>query len=80
MYENIFSNDGRYAIYYRKDLTGYAQVVEYAGFAPRLEISRSVVPFDLIGMLMDKMLFNLPAVAEIVEPHAGIPLVPATSI
>lgn len=80
MHENIFSNDGRYAIYYRKDLTGYAQVVEYAGFAPRLEVSRSVVPFALLGMLMDKMLFNLPAIAEVVESNDQTSLVPTALI
>jgi len=69
MHETIQSEDGRYVIHYRKDLTGFAQVVEYAGEAPRLEVSRTAIPFALIGMLTDKMLFSVTNTAAItIEP------------
>lgn len=68
MHDSIFSNDGRYEITYRKDLTGFAQVVEYQGFAPRLEVSRMTIPLALLNMLMDKMLFDLATKVEFIEP------------
>ena len=53
------SEDGRYSIHYNEDFSGYAQIVEYAGFAPAVEVRRSEVPFELLATLMDKMLFNV---------------------
>jgi len=70
MHETITSADGRYVICYRKDLTGFAQVVEYDGEAPRIEISRTAIPFSLLGMLTDKMLFSITNTAAItIEPN-----------
>lgn len=69
--DTIMSADGRYEIAYHADYTGWVQVVEYNGFAPRLEVRRSSIPFEMIATLMDKMLFNnisTAAITVISEP------------
>jgi hypothetical protein len=68
--KTLTSADGNYAISYHEDYSGYAQVVTYAGFAPKLETSRSTIPMELLAVLLDKMLFNVtPNETEIaVEP------------
>ena len=70
--ETLKSKDGRYEIVYHADCTGWATIFEYAGFAPRLEVNRSSVPFEFLAILMDKMLFNVTSTAAITvvsEPH-----------
>ena len=63
--ETIKSADGRYEITHNSDYTGWANLVEYAGFAPRREVSRTSIPFELLATLMDKMLFNVTSTASI---------------
>jgi len=68
------STDGRYEIHYHEDLTGYVQIVEYAGFAPRVEVRRSELPCEMLSMLMDKLLFGATSTGSImtVEPSPAV--------
>lgn len=59
MMESIHSADGKTSIFYNADYTGHVQIIEYAGSAPRLEISRASVPCELLGALMERLLFNV---------------------
>jgi len=62
--ETLKSANVQYEIIYSGDYTGWVQLVEYVGEAPRREVSRTSIPFEMIAMLMDKMLFNTTAVVE----------------
>lgn len=72
--KTLVSVDGNYAISYHEDYSGYAQVVTYSGFAPKLETSRSTIPMELLAVLLDKMLFNfVPNETKIiVEPSLDV--------
>lgn len=71
--ESFSSDDGRYTIFMNPDLTGYVQIVEYAGSAPRQEASKVSVPFEFLASLMDKMLFNSTSTGAIVlEPDLSV--------
>lgn len=63
--ETIKSTDGRYEIVYNSDCTGWVTIFEYVGFAPRLEVNRSSVPFEFLAKLMDKMLFTVASTAAV---------------
>lgn len=74
--KTVTSKDGNYSIFYNEDYSGYAQVVTYAGFAPKLETSRSTVPMELLAVLLDKMLFNVATNENDVVREPSLSLLP----
>ena len=66
MMESIHTADGKNSIFYNSDYSGHVQIVEYAGFAPRLEIARATVPFELLSALMERLLFNVEPESDVI--------------
>jgi hypothetical protein len=65
--QKFVSKDGRYEIFHNEDCTGYVQIAEFQGEAPRREVSRVSFPYEMLAGLMDKLMFATPAPIETVQ-------------
>jgi hypothetical protein len=57
-FQQVHSDCGRYTISHRSDFTGYAQIVEYEGYGPRVLINKFEVPMSFLITFMQQNNFS----------------------
>lgn len=57
-FRQVHSDCGRYTISHRSDLTGYAQIVEYSGYGPRVLVNKFEVPISFLVEFMKQNSFS----------------------